>query len=68
MKHISSFETFLFESKGISRPIYGILKNYFDQNGEDANYQDAKEVVAQEADGWDLSKEDFEEAKDKFLS
>lgn len=66
MKHIQNFDSFIFESRGISRPVFGALKKYIQEAGEDANYQEAKEVVAQEVDGWDLSEDDFEEAKKKF--
>jgi hypothetical protein len=66
-KHIQSFDNFILESKGISRPIFGILKQYFADKGSEASFEDAKEIVADQVEGWDLSKEDFEEAKKKFM-
>jgi len=67
MKHVKNFEKFIFESKGISRPIFGILKKYFADNKTEADFEDAKKIVADQVEGWDLSKSDFEEAKQEFL-
>ena len=54
----------LSEAEGVSRAVYGALKSFFDEHGKDASYDQAKAYVASKVKGWELSKEDFEEAKE----
>jgi hypothetical protein len=51
------------EAEGINPAIYDQLKHCI-KHGH--SYAEAKEHVAQAADGWDLSMEDYNEAKKKF--
>jgi hypothetical protein len=65
MKNLMNFKSWraVVESAGISRAIYSHLAKFFDTHGEEGSYEDAKKYVASKVEGWDLSKEDFEEAK-----
>lgn len=51
------------EAEGINPAIYDQLKHCIEHGH---SYAEAKEHVAQAADGWDLSMEDYNEAKKKF--
>jgi len=71
MEKIMTFDTWvtieeakktLSEAEGVSKAIFGTLQNFFDEYGE-GSYEQAKEYVASKVKGWDLSQEDFEEAK-----
>jgi hypothetical protein len=57
----------LVEAEGVSRAIHGALQLFFDEHGKDGSYEQAKEYVASKVKGWDLSQEDFEEAKKELL-
>ena len=50
------------EAKGISKAIYDILEDFFEEHGK-GSYEQAKEYVASKAKGWELSEEDYNEAK-----
>jgi hypothetical protein len=66
MKHVNSFQTFLNESMGISRPIYAPLEQYFKEHAKDASFEEAKKYVALKVKDWKLSPEDYKEAEKKF--
>ena len=57
------FEGKMEEGEGINPAIYDQLKHCVEHGH---TYEQAKEHVADAVDGWDLSKEDYEEAKKKF--
>lgn len=65
MKNLLSFDSWksVNESKGVSRAIYNHLVTFFEEHGEKGSYEDAKKYVASKVKDWDLSKEDYEEAK-----
>ena len=54
-----------FKGKGISFAIYGTLKGYFG-SAKTPNFEEAKAYIKSKKKNWDLSKEDFEEAKKEF--
>lgn len=65
MKNISNFQDFkaINEGKaGVHFAIRNKLVDYIKKNPE-SSFDDAKKYIAQEVKGWDLSKDDFEEAK-----
>lgn len=65
MKNIFEFETFkeMNEGKaGIHFAIRNKLVDFVKKNPK-AEYTEAKEYIAKEVKGWDLSKDDFDEAK-----
>jgi DNA repair exonuclease SbcCD ATPase subunit len=68
MKNLLTFESWktVNESKGVSRAIYNHLVTFFDEHGEKGSYEDAKKYVASKVEDWDLSKEDYEEAKKEW--
>jgi uncharacterized membrane-anchored protein YjiN (DUF445 family) len=53
----------LSEAEGVSRAVFGALEEFFKDHGKEADYEQAKAYVASKVKGWDLSTEDFEEAK-----
>jgi hypothetical protein len=65
---IHTFESFVNsrvdEKKGVAPAIYSHLEAFFKEH-KDGSYEDAKEYIKSKADGWDLSKEDYEEMKNK---
>jgi hydroxymethylpyrimidine pyrophosphatase-like HAD family hydrolase len=65
MEKVLSFDSWkeLNEKKGVSRAIQGHLMDFLKKHGEDASFEDAKEFISDKVDGWELSMEDFEEAK-----
>jgi hypothetical protein len=63
MKGLSSEGVEMEEGAGINPAIYDQLKHCI-ENGH--SYEESKKHVADTVDGWDLSKEDYEEAKKKF--
>ena len=65
MNRVKDFTTFINESKGVAPVIYAPLKKYINSKGEDASYEEAKKHIADEVEGWDLSKEDFDEVMDE---
>jgi hypothetical protein len=52
------------ESKGVSRAIMGHLEDFLSKAGKDASFEEASQYIASKVEGWELSKEDFEEAKE----
>lgn len=56
----------LAEAEGVSRAIHGVLKDFFSEHGE-GSYEQAKDYVASKVKGWDLSQEDYDEAKKEFI-
>jgi hypothetical protein len=67
MENLKDYSSFLFEKQGISPAIYSELKKYFHENKE-TSFEGAKNYVASQTDGWELSEEDFEEAERNFKS
>lgn len=65
MENIESYESFLNEGKGISFAIYNDLKSYFDST-KSPNFEGAKSYMKSKKKNWNLTKEDFEEAKKEF--
>jgi hypothetical protein len=65
MKNLLTYESWksVNEGRGVSRAIYNHLVSFFDEHGAKVSYEEAKKYVASKVDGWDLSKEDYEEAK-----
>lgn len=61
--YIKNYDQWITEAKGVSRAIAGHLKTFFDENGKKASYDKACDYIASKVEGWELSKEDFEEAK-----
>jgi hypothetical protein len=57
----------LTEAEGISRAVFSTLKKFFDEHGKEGSFEDAKSFVSSSIEGWNLSKEDFEEAKKELL-
>lgn len=66
MRNIKLYETFVGESKGIHPAIYSHLEKFFKKNGAKGTYAQAKEYIASKMKDWDLSKEDYTEAKKRF--
>ncbi len=52
------------ESEGVSRAIMGHLEDFFKKEGKDASFEEASQYISSKVEGWKLSKEDFEEAKE----
>ena len=52
------------ESEGVSRAIMGHLEDFLSKSGKDASFEEASQYIASKVKGWELSKEDFEEAKE----
>lgn len=52
------------ESEGVSRAIYSHLEDFLGKAGKDASFEEASQYIASKVKGWELSKEDFEEAKE----
>lgn len=65
MKNIESYERFLSEAEGISLVIYRDLKEYFEKD-RTPNFVKAKSFIKKKNKGWELSKEDYKEAKKEF--
>lgn len=74
MENIKSYEAYLNEAKvqekeGISPAIYKDLKQYFKET-KNPSFKGAQEYISDKRsdkkDGWDLSEEDFDEAKKMF--
>lgn len=66
MKYLNSFDSFLNESKGIAPVIYSHLEKYFKEKGDKASFAEAKKMISDKVEGWDLSQGDFDEAKKQF--
>jgi hypothetical protein len=67
MEHIVNYDSFMNESAGIHPAIFKELKAYFENSGKKANFEGAKKEILSKMPKWNLSKEDFEEAKKEFL-
>lgn len=65
MENLKDYNDFLFEKRGVSPVIYKDLEFFFDTVKYPA-YGEAKKFIAKSHDGWELSQEDYEEAKKKF--
>ena len=59
------FEKQIVEKKGISPAIYKDLEEYFASSGKHS-FAGAQKFIHAKKKGWNLSEEDFEEAKKKF--
>jgi hypothetical protein len=59
---VNEAESLVNEAAGISSAIRGHLIDFLKKNKE-ASYDEACEFIASKVKGWELSKEDFEEAK-----
>lgn len=63
MKNLLNFENWkINEAAGIAPPVFNALKDFFKKT-PDGSYDDAKKHVAELVKDWELSKEDYEEAK-----
>lgn len=64
MKNILDFNNWnsVNEAEGVSKPAFGALKKFFQDNPK-GSYDEAKKYVADHVDGWDLTEEDYNEAK-----
>lgn len=60
---LKSFDEFINEGKGVSKAVFNHLSAFFGEHGAEGSFEDAKKYVASKVEGWDLSKEDYEEAK-----
>lgn len=67
MEHIINFDSFLNESAGIHPAIFKELEAYFKKAGKSSSFEGAKKEISSKMPKWNLSKEDFEEAKKKFV-
>jgi hypothetical protein len=67
MKNIKLYENFVAESKGIHPAIYSHLERFFKKNGGKGSFQEAKEYISSKMKNWDLSKDDYNEAKKRFV-
>lgn len=65
MENIKDYSDFLFEKKGLSPVIYNDLEFFFGSVKYPA-YEEAKKFIAKSHDGWELSQEDYKEAKEMF--
>jgi hypothetical protein len=72
MKSVLNFESWkeireakVSEAEGIAPAVYKVLQDFFKEHG-DGEFEQAKDYVASKVKGWDLSREDFEEAKKKL--
>lgn len=65
MENLKDYHDFLFEKKGISPAIYKDLEIFFDSVKYPA-YEEAKAYIAKTHKDWELSKEDYDEAKKMF--
>ena len=63
MKNVLNFDNWkINEAAGIAPPVFNALKDFFVKT-PDGSYDDAKKHVAEVVKDWELSKEDYEEAK-----
>ena len=64
MKNVLNFENWknLNEAEGVAPVVFNALKDFFGKT-PDGSYEDAKKHVADQVKDWELSKEDYEEAK-----
>ncbi len=65
MKNLKLYEQFLSEGKGIHPALYSHLKNFFKKNPK-GTFKDAQEAVKTKMKDWELSKDDYSEAKKQF--
>lgn len=65
MENIKIYEAYIAETKGIHPAIYSHLEKFFKKN-EKGTYAEAKEFIKSKLKDWDLSKEDYAEAKKRF--
>ena len=64
MKNVMNFNDWntVNEAEGVSKAAFSALEKFFGEN-PDGSYEEAKKFVADHVEGWDLSQEDYEEAK-----
>jgi hypothetical protein len=64
MKNLMNFNDWntLNEAEGVSKAAFSALEKFFGEN-PDGSFEDAKKYVADQVEGWDLSQEDYDEAK-----
>jgi hypothetical protein len=64
MKNVLNFDSWknLNEAAGVSPAVFKALNDFFEKN-PDGSYDEAKKYVATQVKDWELSKEDYEEAK-----
>lgn len=70
MENLKKFTDFIFEKqivekKGISPAVYKDLEEYFKSSAK-PTLADAQKFISSKKKGWNLSDEDFQEAKKKF--
>lgn len=69
MESLKNFEEFVFEKKnekpGISPAIYKQLEEYFESTSKPTK-KGAQDYIGKTKKGWELSDEDFAEARMKF--
>ena len=65
MEHLKEYNEYLFEKKGISPAIYKELEMFFG-SVKNPSYKNAKLFIGETNKGWELSEEDYKEAKAKF--
>ena len=65
MKNIKIFETYISEKKGIHPDIYSHLEKFFKKNAK-GTFAEAKEYLKPKMKDWNLSKDDYAEAKRMF--
>ena len=68
MKHIRNFETFVNESNEELESTDLTLESYLEEAGENANYDDAMDYLAENVTESELTEDEFEEAKAAFLT
>jgi hypothetical protein len=65
MRNIKIFETYIAEKKGIHPAIYSHLEKFFKKNAK-GTFAEAKEYLKPKMKDWNLSKDDYTEAKKRF--
>jgi hypothetical protein len=65
MENLKEYEDFLNEAKGISFAIYRDLEEYFKKD-KSPSFSKAKTFIKSRKKNWNLTEEDFEEAKKEF--
>jgi hypothetical protein len=65
MKNIKIFENYISEKKGIHPAIYSHLENFFKKKTK-GTFEEAKEYIKSKMKDWDLSRDDYSEARKRF--
>jgi len=66
MENLTSYDNYLNEAAGISLAIYKDLKEYF-KSTKSPNLPGARSFIKSKKKNWNLTKEDFDEAKKEFV-